>query len=197
MSAERPPSTSREDHLHMILHRYLQAVDAGQPRPREELLREHPELAAELAADCQLRKQWFAARWHLERLLNLPAPPTGAPGPSRAELLSRLGAALYRTGHFKAAVQRLDEARQARGEGFTPNERLYLAMAHHHLGHAAEARQWLDRTKELFEKAQGRELEVADRARLAQSVLFEWQSTSELFLEAMSLLSGKATQPKP
>src|SRR5262249_55172310 len=36
--------------LQEILHAYLQAVDAGQDPDREELLRRHPEFAAELAA---------------------------------------------------------------------------------------------------------------------------------------------------
>src|SRR4051812_39321383 len=41
---------TRDPKLESILHGYLQAVDAGQPPDREELLRQHPELADELRA---------------------------------------------------------------------------------------------------------------------------------------------------
>jgi hypothetical protein len=39
---------SREQKLESILHAYLQAADAGQKLDREDLLRQHPELAADL-----------------------------------------------------------------------------------------------------------------------------------------------------
>jgi tetratricopeptide (TPR) repeat protein len=55
------------------------------------------------------------------------------------------GATLYRAGRVEAAVQWLTEASAASGvrDWHTPNNRLFLAMAHARLGHTAEAREWL------------------------------------------------------
>jgi tetratricopeptide (TPR) repeat protein len=54
-----------------------------------------------------------------------------------------LGAALYRAGRFDAAVRRLAESPAASGEEDAAALFL-LAMAHFRLGHAEEARQWLE-----------------------------------------------------
>ena len=42
--------SSREKQLELVLHGYLQAVDAGQNPDRDELLRLHPDFADELRA---------------------------------------------------------------------------------------------------------------------------------------------------
>jgi serine/threonine protein kinase/WD40 repeat protein/tetratricopeptide (TPR) repeat protein len=63
-----------------------------------------------------------------------------------------LGAALYRAGRFTGAIARLEKASLALAHG-TTKPALYspayagffLAMAHHRLGHAVEARRWLDK----------------------------------------------------
>jgi formylglycine-generating enzyme required for sulfatase activity/tetratricopeptide (TPR) repeat protein len=59
----------------------------------------------------------------------------------------RLGAVYYRSGRFADAVRELDRARQlhAKTDGGLTQDWLLLAMAHHRLGHAAEARRWLGR----------------------------------------------------
>jgi WD40 repeat protein/tetratricopeptide (TPR) repeat protein/tRNA A-37 threonylcarbamoyl transferase component Bud32 len=54
-----------------------------------------------------------------------------------------LGAALYRAGQYDAAAERLAEAVKLHGKGGTAWAKLFLAMAHHRLGHAEEARRWL------------------------------------------------------
>jgi Flp pilus assembly protein TadD len=63
--------------------------------------------------------------------------------PGRPDLLQTLGALLYRAGRFEEAAKRLDEAITVSAQGPSPRNWLYLAMAHHHLGHRDEARRWL------------------------------------------------------
>jgi serine/threonine-protein kinase len=78
-----PPShdSAADRRLEEILHAYLQAVDAGQAPDRDTLLRQHPDLAAQLAA-------FFASQEEVAQLAGgmAPAPtpasdaPTLAPG---------------------------------------------------------------------------------------------------------------------
>jgi tetratricopeptide (TPR) repeat protein len=66
----------------------------------------------------------------------------------KADALTTLGAALYRAGRSDAAIGRLEEAIRARGGAGSPRDWAFLALAHHRLGHRAEARRWLDRLRE-------------------------------------------------
>ncbi len=75
---------SRERKLESILHDYLRAVDAGQQPDREELLRQHTELAADLLeffAD-QEKMEHFARSLHKAQLGD---PTIGADGSSEPE----------------------------------------------------------------------------------------------------------------
>ena len=67
--------------------------------------------------------------------------------------LNTPGAILYRAGRFTASVERLNEAIQVQGGGGTPADWLFLAMAHHRLGHADEARKWLDKAAKWLDAA--------------------------------------------
>src|SRR5690349_9439528 len=49
MATDNEDAAGREARFQEILHDYLQAVDAGQAPDREEILRRHPEFAAELS----------------------------------------------------------------------------------------------------------------------------------------------------
>jgi tetratricopeptide (TPR) repeat protein len=69
-------------------------------------------------------------------------------GSMRHNALCTLGAALYRAGRFEDAIVRLEEGAGPRKEDSLPQARLFLAMAHHHLGHRDEARLWLDRLRD-------------------------------------------------
>ena len=87
--------------------------------------------------------------------------------PKSAMYLNTLGAVLYRAGRFDEALARLSEAaalvqRTERGEQFVARLPLVLSGhdAHHRLGHAEEAKQWLDKAvtwtdKTLAEADQG------------------------------------------
>jgi WD40 repeat protein/serine/threonine protein kinase/tetratricopeptide (TPR) repeat protein len=56
-----------------------------------------------------------------------------------------LGALLLRQGKPEAALIHLEEALKLHGTGGLVETRLFLARAHHQLGHAAEAKQWLEK----------------------------------------------------
>jgi predicted Zn-dependent protease len=66
-------------------------------------------------------------------------PPPPEPEQQRHELLRTLGAALYRAGLTQEAIDRLNEAIAADKDRSVVQDWLFLALAHHHLGHAAEA----------------------------------------------------------
>ena len=63
--------------------------------------------------------------------------------PHVANRLNTLGAVLYRAGRFEEAVRQLKRSVEVHGAGGTPYDALFLAMAHHQLGHADQARRWL------------------------------------------------------
>ena len=73
--------------------------------------------------------------------------------------MSTSGAALYRAGRFEEALARLKEAERlvtdpSQNLQWSPAYTwLFLAMAHHRLGHAEESRQWLDKGVTWTDKA--------------------------------------------
>jgi tetratricopeptide (TPR) repeat protein len=67
---------------------------------------------------------------------------------AKADAVTTLGAMLYRAGRPAEAIGRLEEAFRARGGVDSPRDWAFLALAHHRLGHRAEARRWLDRLRE-------------------------------------------------
>ena len=68
-----------------------------------------------------------------------------ARGQPEPDFLDTLGAALYRAGRFEESIRRLEENIRERGGKSLPQDWVFLALAHHQLGHRAEALRWLDR----------------------------------------------------
>jgi Flp pilus assembly protein TadD len=70
--------------------------------------------------------------------------------------VTQLGAALYRADRFVDAVKRLIEATELNAHPYRTNMLhtwFLLGMAHHRLGHADEARRWLDKATQGTEEA--------------------------------------------
>jgi hypothetical protein len=59
--------------------------------------------------------------------------------------LNTLGVALYRTGRYQEAVNKLNEAIAAHGQGGGPQDWFFLAMGHKKLENEADAKKWLDK----------------------------------------------------
>jgi serine/threonine protein kinase/Flp pilus assembly protein TadD len=111
--------------------------------------------------------------------------------------LDTLGIALYRAGRFEDALKRLseanavykpaDEVRTARGYNL-----FFLAMVHHRLGHAEEARKWLHRAIEETDGTQANKpLHKTGDARIAWNRRLTYQL---LRREAESLVNGSKAQ---
>jgi WD40 repeat protein len=99
-----------------------------------------------------------------------------------------LGAVLYRAGRTSAAVANITQALHFHTrDGGTPYDALFLALAHHRLGHREEARQWLDRAGEWIDRQQHATPVGSPRP------LFPWFQRLELALlhrEARAALEG-------
>src|SRR5207245_1491470 len=73
--------------------------------------------------------------------------------PNSHPSLNTLGAALYRPKRFEDCIKKLDEAIKVHGKGGTAADWLFLAMAHHQLGHAEEAKKWLAKAQQWIDQA--------------------------------------------
>ncbi len=62
---------------------------------------------------------------------------------SRHNVLNTLGAVLFRAGHCKEAIQRLNEGIEANGGKGGAHDWIFLALAHCQLGETAEAQKYL------------------------------------------------------
>ncbi len=103
-------------------------------------------------------------------------------------LLNRIdGSVLYRAGRFEEALQELNKSSAAQSGDDAYKGWLLLAMAHQRLGHAAEARQWLDKTIQWAEKKKTDPEPLNWTQRLQLQLLLR---------EAQELIDGKATEPK-
>jgi tetratricopeptide (TPR) repeat protein len=84
-----------------------------------------------------------------ERLVRLAQQLVSAT-PTEYLCARALGAALVRAGRYEEAVRELERAASLNAEA--PISWLLLAISHHRLGHAAEARSWFDRASRRIER---------------------------------------------
>ncbi len=73
-----------------------------------------------------------------------PGSRWGVAPSQRPDFLCTLGAILYRAGRAAEALARLEESVAAKQGGRAIRDRLFLAMAQHRLGRAAEAERTFD-----------------------------------------------------
>lgn len=142
---------------------------------------EDPKVASPLAYTC-------AARPHA-----VDAPASLVRWGERAVALFRgnervLGAALYRAGRYEDAVRRLEEA--VRLTNPVAWDWLFLAMSHHRLGHADEARNYLTKAQRWIVAAEANRNKKS-AAGLSRTAWHSWNERAEvgaLRLEAEALL---------
>ena len=96
------------------------------------------------------------------------------------------GAVLYRAGRFDDAAEQLEEAVADHWKGGTPWDWFFLAMAHHELGNADDAHDWLDKAVEWIDEDDSESGEEESRPELG------WDQQLELEIlrqEAEALLT--------
>jgi Flp pilus assembly protein TadD len=109
--------------------------------------------------------------------------------PNQYFSLNTSGIALYRVGRFQDSILRLNEAIKAHGQGGTPYDWLFLAMAHHRLGHADESKKWMTKAQQWLD--QGKQEKAKDKPAAVDAL--PWDQRLELSLiraEAEALLNG-------
>jgi tetratricopeptide (TPR) repeat protein len=104
-----------------------------------------PSIANNVAWYCGLAPDAVDDPEALVRLAALAV--NGAPPAQKPMFLNTLGAALYRAGRFQEAISHLQEGIRKRGDQSSPQDWSFLALAHHQLGHHAEAHAWLERLR--------------------------------------------------
>lgn len=92
----------------------------------------------------------------LKRCVQL-AKTAVATEPSEAAWQNTVGATLYRTGDFKAALEQLNKSVEVHGDGGSWADCLFLAMTHHRLDRSDEARGWLEKAIERIERTRQKE----------------------------------------
>jgi Flp pilus assembly protein TadD len=106
---------------------------------------EDPETARGVAYTCALAEGAVTDLSRPVRLAEKAIAGEWPEGGPNWRFRATLALALYRAGRYDAALQRAREAIAASPEGDNGANRLLLAMAHHRLGNAGDARRWLQK----------------------------------------------------
>jgi tetratricopeptide (TPR) repeat protein len=117
--------------------------------------------------------------------------------------VNQLGAALYRAGRFEEAVTRLTEATVLSAHPYRTNMLytwFYLAVAHHRLGRAEEARRWFDRAAQGTEEALEPPAHAPGKSGNSGGIIApNWSRRLTLLLlrrEAGQLIQAPGTKPE-
>jgi tetratricopeptide (TPR) repeat protein len=139
--------------------------------------------------------QFMAATGSAKMVETVPelAAKTAARDPESWYLLNAHGVVLYRAGKLKAAIAKLDGARKLHEQGGNAFDWLYLAMAHHKLGHKDKAGECLEKAEQGITKAaQGKSKDAYTDITPGGRDLPALQKLRD---EAEALLAGKTTFP--
>jgi WD40 repeat protein/tetratricopeptide (TPR) repeat protein len=104
-----------------------------------------PQLCNSIAWPCVLAADAVAEVELPVRLADLAVK--GAPDNEKPMYLNTLGAALYRAGRFEDAIRQLTDGIQRRNGASEPQDWVFLALAHHRLGHREQALSWLQKLR--------------------------------------------------
>jgi WD40 repeat protein len=165
----------------------------------------HQACAAALARFTPTPNPW-AAQW-VARMATLGPDPAldrakvvrlaeqaVAAHPQVGPWLQTLGAAHYRAGQLDRALTRLQESESADWYGYpTVVNWLLLAQVQHRLGHAEEARRWLDKAAAWLDRAT--QTTPRKQAELLKLDLPDLMACRLLRREAQLLITGKADDP--
>jgi WD40 repeat protein/tetratricopeptide (TPR) repeat protein len=125
--------------------------------------------------------------------------------PTSSRYACALGVVLFRAGSYEQAIKRLTEADRLVRD---PSERanfspayawFFLAMAEHRLGHAAEAKRWLDKAGQWMEKTE-RKSRAGVGKRLSwnrRSLLTHFRQEAEALLKAKAAPLAESPPPQP
>jgi tetratricopeptide (TPR) repeat protein len=150
-----------------------------------------PRSADRIAWTCVLTPNAVADREAVVRLAERALK--GADYYDRHLYRQTLAAANYRAGRFEEAVEHLDAGITAHGKGGNPLDWLFLAMVHQRLGHADEARTWLDKAvRWLDASTQDKPADDAFGSRIDWQT---WLALQVLRREAEGVLGARNAAP--
>jgi WD40 repeat protein/serine/threonine protein kinase/Flp pilus assembly protein TadD len=135
-------------HLRHALGRLMTSDPAGYGRLCRELLAAAgpaPDFASAymVVRVCVLRPAEAVDYAAVVRLAERMMEGTDGVHRRQVAALSGLGAALCRAGRYREAIDRFNEVFTLRGDGGAPQDWMFLALAHHRIGNADEARKLL------------------------------------------------------
>ncbi len=142
--------------IYMVLRQYTPAIadlEAAFARNPNQ-----PEVRATLAG-CSNNQAWLLSSGPVptrnpERALRCARRAVELT-PDQGIYLNTLGVAEYRAGHYAEGIATLERSKAANREGVLGFDLVFLAMAHHRLGHGTEAHMYYDQVVRWMEKQNG------------------------------------------